>query len=455
MELSKLKIIPRSYIFYDIDKDTKFINITMNKFIKLNVDYELYKINMYNKLMNVSENKVDEINDIKTKFTTITQKFITDLTTTDSLLRETIKNENVDSVNSILQQIYNNNIHNQEFVNDLHVETDKVMVLGIEDIIGLMIGFRNNIMNNIENREDVDETQDRANQILDTVQAEIPNIDMTDTNTVIDNTINEMEIETTNKEQEDKSKIKDRLINTAIENDDEVVHDHKVVSDVVSLIKTISPPIHNKSIDDIIKELNELPIEKYKGVKICVGMLNQIKNQMDKLFSYEIEDGLSVVDVVKLVYDRVDIQTFINSVLTCLTNLYLVIDKSIEVELYGILNKVNDKLLEDELLNFIYNCDHIDVEFYICCAMGQFVKVISSIEGTTIKLHDGSSFDVPFISSNNVLKNEILFMLSKMINDFDSEEELYAHAKPLAKKIYSYVDPKEIDMIFNSFVNGE
>ena len=310
-------------------------------------------------------------------------------------------------------------------------------------------------MNNIENREDVDETQDRANQILDTVQAEIPNIDMTDTNTVIDNTINEMEIETTNKEQEDKSKIKDRLINTAIENDDEVVHDHKVVSDVVSLIKTISPPIHNKSIDDIIKELNELPIEKYKGVKICVGMLNQIKNQMDKLFSYEIEDGLSVVDVVKLVYDRVDIQTFINSVLTCLTNLYLVIDKSIEVELYGILNKVNDKLLEDELLNFIYNCDHIDVEFYICCAMGQFVKVISSIEGTTIKLHDGSSFDVPFISSNNVLKNEILFMLSKMINDFDSEEELYAHAKPLAKKIYSYVDPKEIDMIFNSFVNGE
>jgi len=469
MELSKLNDNTRmSAIYYDIDKDNKFINITMNKFIKLNVDYEIYKINMYNKFMNINENKIDNINDIKSNFTIITQKFIADLTSTDNLLRETIKNENADSVNSILQQIYKNNINNLDFINDLHVESNKMMIISVEDMIGLMLDFRNNIMNTIENREDNAETQERANQILDTVQNETRDVDMLNTinindndnhNHQLDNNINQVNnvniIENKNDINiEDKTKIKEKLVNTAIENDEEVVHDHKVVSDVVTLIKTISPPIHNKSIIDIINELNELPIEKYKGVKICVGMLNKIKDQMDNLFAYEIDDGLSVVDAVKLVYDRVDLQTFIDSVLTCLNNLYLVIDKSIEVELYGIVNKVNDKLLEDELLNFIYNCDHIEVDFYICCAMGQFVKIISSIEGTTIKLNNGSTFNVPFISSNNVLKNEILFMLSKMIDDFDSEEDLYAHAKPIAKKIYSYVDPTEIDNIFNSFVNN-
>ena len=35
----------------------------------------------------------------------------------------------------------------------------------------------------------------------------------------------------------------------------------------------------------------------------------------------------------------------------------------------------------------------------------------------------------------------------------ESEEELYKHARPLAKKIYNYIDPKEIDEIFDSFTN--
>ena len=43
-------------------------------------------------------------------------------------------------------------------------------------------------------------------------------------------------------------------------------------------------------------------------------------------------------------------------------------------------------------------------------------------------------------------------MLSKMVNDYETVDELYAHARPLAKKIYADVDPKEIDNIFNSFV---
>ena len=247
--------------------------------------------------------------------------------------------------------------------------------------------------------------------------------------------------------------LQNRLVNTAIENDREIVHDHRVVSDIVKIIKKISPPIHNKSIEEIINELDNLPIDKYKGVKICVGMLNNIKDQMDVLFNSDFENGLSVIDAVKLVYDRTDNQTLINSVLSCLNNLYLVIDKNIEVELYGIVNKINDTTIEDEILDVIYSCEHIKVDFNICCATGQFIKILSCVEGTTIKLIDENSFYVPFISSNNILKNEILFMLSKMINDYESEEELYKHARLLAKKIYNYIDPKEIDEIFDSFTN--
>ena len=447
--------VEKSNIIYDIDKDTKFINITMNKFIKLNIDYELYKNEVYVKLMNIQENNIEEINVIKTQFGLITQQFINNLTSTDSLLKQTIEDENKNSINSILSVIYKNNINGSFKIDDLHVENSSIFNISNEQIINILIEMRNNIINTVLNDNFVNRSRIAG---IDLEITEVENNTEPNEEHTIQN--NEINVETHNNIQindnvntQQNIELQNRLVNTAIENDREIVHDHRVVSDIVKIIKKISPPIHNKSIEEIINELDNLPIDKYKGVKICVGMLNNIKDQMDVLFNSDFENGLSVIDAVKLVYDRTDNQTLINSVLSCLNNLYLVIDKNIEVELYGIVNKINDTTIEDEILDVIYSCEHIKVDFNICCATGQFIKILSCVEGTTIKLIDENSFYVPFISSNNILKNEILFMLSKMINDYESEEELYKHARPLAKKIYNYIDPKEIDEIFDSFTN--
>ena len=447
--------VEKSNIIYDIDKDTKFINITMNKFIKLNIDYELYKNEVYVKLMNIQENNIEEINVIKTQFGLITQQFINNLTSTDSLLKQTIEDENKNSINSILSVIYKNNINGSFKIDDLHVENSSIFNISNEQIINILIEMRNNIINTVLNDNFVNRSRIAG---IDLEITEVENNTEPNEEHTIQN--NEINVETHNNIQindnvntQQNIELQNRLVNTAIENDREIVHDHRVVSDIVKIIKKISPPIHNKSIEEIINELDNLPIDKYKGVKICVGMLNNIKDQMDVLFNSDFENGLSVIDAVKLVYDRTDNQTLINSVLSCLNNLYLVIDKNIEVELYGIVNKINDTTIEDEILDVIYSCEHIKVDFNICCATGQFIKILSCVEGTTIKLIDENSFYVPFISSNNILKNEILFMLSKMINDYESEEELYKHARLLAKKIYNYIDPKEIDEIFDSFTN--
>ena len=447
--------VEKSNIIYDIDKDTKFINITMNKFIKLNIDYELYKNEVYVKLMNIQENNIEEINVIKTQFGLITQQFINNLTSIDSLLKQTIEDENKNSINSILSVIYKNNINGSFKIDDLHVENSSIFNISNEQIINILIEMRNNIINTVLNDNFVNRSR-IADIDLEITEVE-NNTEPNEEHTIQNNEIN---VETHNNIQindnvntQQNIELQNRLVNTAIENDREIVHDHRVVSDIVKIIKEISPPIHNKSIEEIINELDNLPIDKYKGVKICVGMLNNIKDQMDVLFNSDFENGLSVIDAVKLVYDRTDNQTLINSVLSCLNNLYLVIDKNIEVELYGIVNKINDTTIEDEILDVIYSCEHIKVDFNICCATGQFIKILSCVEGTTIKLIDENSFYVPFISSNNILKNEILFMLSKMINDYESEEELYKNARPLAKKIYNYIDPKEIDEIFDSFTN--
>ena len=446
--------VEKSNIIYDIDKDTKFINITMNKFIKLNIDYELYKNEVYVKLMNIQENNIEEINVIKTQFGLITQQFINNLTSIDSLLKQTIEDENKNSINSILSVIYKNNINGSFKIDDLHVENSSIFNISNEQIINILIEMRNNIINTVLNDNFVNRSRIAG---IDLEITEVENNTEPNEEHTIQN--NEINVETHNNIQindnvntQQNIELQNRLVNTAIENDREIVHDHRVVSDIVKIIKKISPPIHNKSIEEIINELDNLPIDKYKGVKICVGMLNNIKDQMDVLFNSDFENGLSVIDAVKLVYDRTDNQTLINSVLSCLNNLYLVIDKNIEVELYGIVNKINDTTIEDEILDVIYSCEHIKVDFNICCATGQFIKILSCVEGTTIKLIDENSFYVPFISSNNILKNEILFMLSKMINDYESEEELYKHARPLAKKIYNYIDPKEIDEIFDSFI---
>jgi hypothetical protein len=446
--------VEKSNIIYDIDKDTKFINITMNKFIKLNIDYELYKNEVYVKLMNIQENNIEEINVIKTQFGLITQQFINNLTSTDSLLKQTIEDENKNSINSILSVIYKNNINGSFKIDDLHVENSIIFNISNEQIINILIEMRNNIINTVLNDNFVNRSRIAG---IDLEITEVENNTEPNEEHTIQN--NEINVETHNNIQindnvntQQNIELQNRLVNTAIENDREIVHDHRVVSDIVKIIKQISPPIHNKSIEEIINELDNLPIDKYKGVKICVGMLNNIKDQMDVLFNSDFENGLSVIDAVKLVYDRTDNQTLINSVLSCLNNLYLVIDKNIEVELYGIVNKINDTTIEDEILDVIYSCEHIKVDFNICCATGQFIKILSCVEGTTIKLIDENSFYVPFISSNNILKNEILFMLSKMINDYESEEELYKHARPLTKKIYNYIDPKEIDEIFDSFI---
>lgn len=447
--------VEKSNIIYDIDKDTKFINITMNKFIKLNIDYELYKNEVYVKLMNIQENNIEEINVIKTQFGLITQQFINNLTSIDSLLKQTIEDENKNSINSILSVIYKNNINGSFKIDDLHVENSSIFNISNEQIINILIEMRNNIINTVLNDNFVNRSRIAG---IDLEITEVENNTEPNEEHTIQN--NEINVETHNNIQindnvntQQNIELQNRLVNTAIENDREIVHDHRVVSDIVKIIKEISPPIHNKSIEEIINELDNLPIDKYKGVKICVGMLNNIKDQMDVLFNSDFENGLSVIDAVKLVYDRTDNQTLINSVLSCLNNLYLVIDKNIEVELYGIVNKINDTTIEDEILDVIYSCEHIKVDFNICCATGQFIKILSCVEGTTIKLIDENSFYVPFISSNNILKNEILFMLSKMINDYESEEELYKNARPLAKKIYNYIDPKEIDEIFDSFTN--
>ena len=446
--------VEKSNIIYDIDKDTKFINITMNKFIKLNIDYELYKNEVYVKLMNIQENNIEEINVIKTQFGLITQQFINNLTSIDSLLKQTIEDENKNSINSILSVIYKNNINGSFKIDDLHVENSSIFNISNEQIINILIEMRNNIINTVLNDNFVNRSRIAG---IDLEITEVENNTEPNEEHTIQN--NEINVETHNNIQindnvntQQNIELQNRLVNTAIENDREIVHDHRVVSDIVKIIKEISPPIHNKSIEEIINELDNLPIDKYKGVKICVGMLNNIKDQMDVLFNSDFENGLSVIDAVKLVYDRTDNQTLINSVLSCLNNLYLVIDKNIEVELYGIVNKINDTTIEDEILDVIYSCEHIKVDFNICCATGQFIKILSCVEGTTIKLIDENSFYVPFISSNNILKNEILFMLSKMINDYESEEELYKNARPLAKKIYNYIDPKEIDEIFDSFI---
>jgi hypothetical protein len=446
--------VEKSNIIYDIDKDTKFINITMNKFIKLNIDYELYKNEVYVKLMNIQENNIEEINVIKTQFGLITQQFINNLTSTDSLLKQTIEDENKNSINSILSVIYKNNINGSFKIDDLHVENSSIFNISNEQIINILIEMRNNIINTVLNDNFVNRSRIAG---IDLEITEVENNTEPNEEHTIQN--NEINVETHNNIQindnvntQQNIELQNRLVNTAIENDREIVHDHRVVYDIVKIIKEISPPIHNKSIEEIINELDNLPIDKYKGVKICVGMLNNIKDQMDILFNSDFENGLSVIDAVKLVYDRTDNQTLINSVLSCLNNLYLVIDKNIEVELYGIVNKINDTTIEDEILDVIYSCEHIKVDFNICCATGQFIKILSCVEGTTIKLIDENSFYVPFISSNNILKNEILFMLSKMINDYESEEELYKNARPLAKKIYNYIDPKEIDEIFDSFI---
>lgn len=446
--------VEKSNIIYDIDKDTKFINITMNKFIKLNIDYELYKNEVYVKLMNIQENNIEEINVIKTQFGLITQQFINNLTSIDSLLKQTIEDENKNSINSILSVIYKNNINGSFKIDDLHVENSSIFNISNEQIINILIEMRNNIINTVLNDNFVNRSRIAG---IDLEITEVENNTEPNEEHTIQN--NEINVETHNNIQindnvntQQNIELQNKLVNTAIENDKEIVHDHRVVSDIVKIIKEISPPIHNKSIEEIINELDNLPIDKYKGVKICVGMLNNIKDQMDVLFNSDFENGLSVIDAVKLVYDRTDNQTLINSVLSCLNNLYLVIDKNIEVELYGIVNKINDTTIEDEILDVIYSCEHIKVDFNICCATGQFIKILSCVEGTTIKLIDENSFYVPFISSNNILKNEILFMLSKMINDYESEEELYKNARPLAKKIYNYIDPKEIDEIFDSFI---
>ena len=143
--------VEKSNIIYDIDKDTKFINITMNKFIKLNIDYELYKNEVYVKLMNIQENNIEEINVIKTQFGLITQQFINNLTSTDSLLKQTIEDENKNSINSILSVIYKNNINGSFKIDDLHVENSSIFNISNEQIINILIEMRNNIINTVLN----------------------------------------------------------------------------------------------------------------------------------------------------------------------------------------------------------------------------------------------------------------------------------------------------------------
>lgn len=483
------------HMFYDVDKDTKLINTTMVNFIKLNIDFEQFKEVVFRELSEISEDNYIEKNRIRDNFTEATKIFIQNVSNLDFSLRNIIQDENYNNVNSSLQKLHKESIQNFNEFNNLSVNTSPIFnidrlgnnmeidglgnnieidmspLMGMLNIIrnvalnggiinrdnntGIVFNIEvgNNRNNNIDNDTSIDdvineetteETTDLINELTNEVVQEEINTDTLVNETIINNTNN-----ITNNRNILNNEV---LVNTAIDNDREVVHDHKVICGVVNLIKMVSPPIHNKSITDIINELDELPIETNKGVKICVGILRSIVKQNERLFIYDFGgNGLNVCDAIKLVYMRTDNQSLINAVLSCLTNLYLVIEKSMEIELYGVINQVKNTMIEDEILNLIYRCEHIEVDFNLCCATGQFIKILSTIEGSTIKLSTGEDYEVPFLSSDTVLKNEILFILSKMVNDYDNEEELYKNAKPLIKKKYSHLDPKIIDDLFESF----
>lgn len=473
----------KNNIYYDVDKDTKLVNISMVKFIKLNIDYELYRDSIFIELSKIHEDNTQDRIKINNKFAEATSIFIQNVNNLDFTLRNIIQDEYFNNVNTSLQKLHKESIQNLNEFNNLTVnspifslsEFDNGRVFDPNNLINIIEIVGNAIrQNNLINRNFVFSINNDINNLNDEIFTNVDNLEQTiqETNQLnnnlnrvlneefntelnVNNNIIEEEIEDNNSisNLNNSKKITDEiLINTAIDNDREVVHDHKVMNSVVELIKAVSPSIHNKTIDDIIKELDELPIEKHKGVKICTGILKSMTKQSENLFVYDfIDGGLKVIDAIKLVYMRVDNQVLINAVLSCLTNLYLVIEKSMEIELYGVINEVKNTMIEDEILNLIYRCDHIEVDFSLCCATGQFTKILSTIEGNTIKLSNGEDYVVPYLSSDTTLKNEILFMLSKMVNDYETIDELYKNAIPIVKSKYNHIESKIIDDIFDSF----
>jgi hypothetical protein len=265
----------------------------------------------------------------------------------------------------------------------------------------------------------------------------------------------EDEDEDENKEAEDNNNIeniRDILMNVE-DNQDDNIHDSTLINIIKNIVNVIYPPITSKNIDDIIQDLKLLAGNtKYSHVNYCIKTLEVINNNNDTIISF----GKThyVKDAVLLIYERVDIQIFIDTIFSCINYIYICLEDNLKLMMFNVLNMSNQKnkeSIENEILSILEQSECINIQVELCCIVGQFIKIISSLDGCKVKMIDGRYIELEPLLSKDILSKEISMFLSTLVNEYESLDELYENALPMIKDKYKHVDESILTNIINSF----
>jgi hypothetical protein len=232
------------------------------------------------------------------------------------------------------------------------------------------------------------------------------------------------------------------------------VHDTILINYIKNIEQKIYPPLTDKSIKDIILDLKSIKNNKnYKNLSFCIKVLEKIDNNNDVIISFGKKH--QVKDAVLLIYERVELGVFICSILNCIDFIYISLDEDIEFELFNITlgHKLSNEL-ENEVIDLLDKSNNFNINIKLCCLVGQFIKIISCLECCDVKCKDGTIVKIDPIIDNNLLSREIMFILSNMIHQYESIEELYEKSLDIICDKYKNIDKEKIKNIIDSFKNN-